>query len=143
MTSALQMLTGGGMLFGLGSVLGEWPRLLTNEVSATSVLAFGYLVLAGVAGFATYTWLLSHASPPAVSTYAYVNPLIAVLLGWLALDERVDWPVLVAAALVVGAVLLITLPARRAAVREVRREPERLRWLPWRRRQVESCRGRS
>lgn len=135
MTSAMQMLTGGVMLFVLGSALGDWPRFLTTEVSATSALAFGYLVVAGLVGFGTYTWLLGHASPSAVSTYAYVNPLVAVLLGWLAVGEHVDEAILVAAALIVGAVVLITLPSRQGVARESRDELERMGWLPWRHRQ--------
>jgi drug/metabolite transporter (DMT)-like permease len=111
--SAVQMLAGGALMLGMGTLLGEWPVLLTRPVSATSLAAFAYLtVVGGLVGFSTYAWLLRHASPPAVSTYAYVNPLVAVLLGWLVADETLDHRVLLAAALVVGAVVLITLPRR-------------------------------
>jgi drug/metabolite transporter (DMT)-like permease len=111
--SAVQMLAGGALMLGTGSLLGEWPVLLTRPVSTTSVAAFAYLtVVGGLVGFSTYAWLLRHASPPAVSTYAYVNPLVAVLLGWLAVGESVDARVLAAAVLVVGAVVLITWPRR-------------------------------
>jgi drug/metabolite transporter (DMT)-like permease len=111
--SAVQMLAGGTLMLGMGTLLGEWPVLLTRAVSVTSLGAFAYLtVVGGLVGFSTYAWLLRHASPPAVSTHAYVNPLVAVLLGWLLAGEALDSRVLLAAALVVGAVVLITLPRR-------------------------------
>jgi drug/metabolite transporter (DMT)-like permease len=113
LSSAMQMLAGGSMLILLGAALGEVPLLWTRSISANSVIAFAYLTLAGgLVGFTTYTWLLRHASPSAVSTYAYVNPLVAVLLGWLVAGERLETAMVLAAALVVGAVVLITLPAR-------------------------------
>src|SRR5262249_12246483 len=111
MTSAMQMLTGGGMMLVVGSLLGEWPRLLGQPVSTSSLLAFLYLTfVGGLVAFTTYAWLLRAASPKAVSTYAYVNPLGAGLLGWLLGGEELGVTVLAAALLVVGAVILITLP---------------------------------
>src|SRR5262249_32618365 len=78
-----------------------------------SAAAFFYLsLLGGLVGFTTYAWLLRVASPAALSTYAYVNPLVAVLLGWLVAGEELGAGVLVPAGLVVGAVALISLPAR-------------------------------
>lgn len=111
MTSAMQMLAGGAMMFLLGTAMGEWPRLFTQAVSLKSALAFAYLTVAGgLVAFSTYAWLLRVAPPTALSTYAYVNPLVAVLLGWLLGGEAVGASVAVAAALIVGAVVLITLP---------------------------------
>ncbi len=122
MTSAMQMLTGGAMMFVVGSLLGEWPRLLGQPVSASSVLAFLYLTFVGaLVGFTTYAWLLRAASPKAVSTYAYVNPLVAVLLGWLLGGEELGVTVLTAALFIVGAVILITLP-QAAALRTIPEE---------------------
>lgn len=113
LTSAMQMLTGGAMMFAVGTLLGEWPRFLGQTVSTKSLMAFAYLTLVGgLVGFSTYAWLLRVASPKAVSTYAYVNPLVAVLLGWLLGGETLGTTVLVAATLVIGAVVLITLPGR-------------------------------
>jgi drug/metabolite transporter (DMT)-like permease len=117
LTSAMQMLMGGGLMLGAGTVLGEWPLWWTRTVSTQSLAAFFYLVIiGGLVGFSTYAWLLHHASPTAVSTYAYVNPLVAVLLGWLVAGEALDALVLVAAGLIVGAVILITLPRRPVAL---------------------------
>jgi drug/metabolite transporter (DMT)-like permease len=119
LTSAMQMLTGGALMLLVGAALGEVPLLWTRPIAGASVLAFLYLtVVGGLVGFTTYAWLLHHASPTAVSTYAYVNPLVAVLLGWLLAGEALDASVLLAAALVVGAVVLITLPRRQVAAPE-------------------------
>jgi drug/metabolite transporter (DMT)-like permease len=113
MVSAMQMLAGGVLMLGMGTLIGEWPVLLTRPVSLTSLGALVYLtVIGGLVGFSTYAWLLRHASPTAVSTYAYVNPLVAVLLGWLVAGEALDSRVLLAALLVIGAVVLITLPRK-------------------------------
>jgi drug/metabolite transporter (DMT)-like permease len=111
LASAMQMLTGGALLVVAGSLFGEWPVLLGRPIAARSVAAFFYLVIfGGLIGFTTYAWLLRVASPTAVTTYAYVNPLIAVLLGWLIAGETLDARILLAAGLIVGAVVLITLP---------------------------------
>jgi drug/metabolite transporter (DMT)-like permease len=125
-TSAMQMLVGGAMMLLLGMALGEVPLLWTHSISQKSVIAFIYLVVAGLVGFSTFTWLMRHASPSAVSTYAYVNPLVAVLLGWLVAGERLEPVMLLAAALVIGAVVLITLPSRQAKppIESSERQPE-------------------
>lgn len=119
LTSAMQMLLGGVLMLLVGAGLGEVPTLLSGQVATRSVVAFLYLtVFGGLVGFSTYAWLLHVASPTAVSTYAYVNPLVAVLLGWAVLDERLDTAVLLAAALILGAVVLITLPRLRQRAEE-------------------------
>ena len=121
LTSAMQMLAGGALMLAVGSLLGEWPALMGRTVSTRSLLALAYLtVFGGIIAFTTYAWLLRVASPTAVSTYAYVNPLVAVLLGWLVVDEAVDARVGVAAFLILGAVLLITLRAKKGESLPVR-----------------------
>ena len=94
----------------------ELPRLLTGEASAVhlehitlaSWLSVLYLIVFGsLVAFTAYVWLLTKVATTAVSTYAYVNPLVAVLLGWAVLGERVTGQTLVAAALIVVAVALI------------------------------------
>jgi drug/metabolite transporter (DMT)-like permease len=127
LASAMQMLTGGAMLVVAGSLFGEWPVLLSRTIAPRSVAAFFYLVVfGGLIGFTTYAWLLRVASPTAVTTYAYVNPLIAVLLGWLVAGETLDARILAAAGLIVGAVVLITLPQTLFQAR-VKERPLRLR----------------
>jgi drug/metabolite transporter (DMT)-like permease len=125
----MQMLAGGALKLQAGSLLGEWPVLYTRPVSGRSVAAFFYLAVFGaLVGFTTYAWLLRVASPTAVSTYAYVNPLVAVLLGALLAGEALDAGVLLPAGLIVGAVLLITLrlPRREAPPDRPPVEPSRL-----------------
>jgi drug/metabolite transporter (DMT)-like permease len=111
LASAMQMLAGGALLVVAGSLMGEWPVLLSRTIAPRSVAAFLYLVaVGGLIGFTTYAWLLRVASPTVVTTYAYVNPLVAVLLGWLLGGESLDTRILLAAGLIIGAVVLITLP---------------------------------
>src|SRR5437762_2872139 len=85
--AALQMLAGGGAVALLGTALGEWSRW---HLTAKGAGAVAYLVVFGsILGYSAYTYALRHASPTIVGTYAYVNPVIAVLLGWLILREPV------------------------------------------------------
>jgi drug/metabolite transporter (DMT)-like permease len=108
--TALQMLAGGVLLGGASGVLGEWTRFSPALVSAKSLASVAYLVVFGsLVAFTAYIWLLRAASPALVSTYAFVNPVVAVFLGWLLASEAVSSRTLVAAAVIVGAVVLITL----------------------------------
>jgi drug/metabolite transporter (DMT)-like permease len=117
--SAMQMLAGGVLMRGTGTRLGEWSLLAERSVSARSLWALAYLTVVGsLVAFTTYAWLLRVTSPAAVATYAYVNPLVAVLLGWLLGGEGLEAHVLVAGALIVGAVVLITLPRRSPRVED-------------------------
>src|SRR5207253_2842467 len=103
--AALQMLAGGGAVVLLGTALGEWSRWHLTAKGAGAVV---YLVVFGsILGYSAYTYALRHASPTIVGTYAYVNPVIAVLLGWLILREPVTARTFVAMALIVGAVVWI------------------------------------
>jgi drug/metabolite transporter (DMT)-like permease len=107
--SALQMLTGGAALFVVAAARGELNQLDLGAVSSRSWLAFAYLVLIGsLVGFSTFVWLMKHSTPARVSTYAYVNPVVAVFLGWLILDEAISMRSLLAAAIIVAAVVIIT-----------------------------------
>src|SRR3989475_622142 len=103
--AALQMLAGGGAVALLGTALGEWSRWHLTAKGAGSV---AYLVVFGsILGYSAYTYALRHASPTIVGTYTYVNPVIAVLLGWLILGEPVTARTFLAMALIVGAVVWI------------------------------------
>ncbi len=112
---SMQMLTGGALLLALSLSLGEWQRIDANVVSLRSSLALLYLIVFGsLIGFSTYMWLLKVASPTAVGTYAYVNPLVAVLLGVVLGGERLPSLAFVAMGVIVGGVALVSLvPARR------------------------------
>ncbi|THA55070.1 EamA family transporter [Streptomyces sp. A1136] len=106
--SAYQMLAGGigGILTGLAR--GEQHALRPAEFSTASWLALGYLVLFGsLVAFTSYVWLLRSAPLSLVSTYAYVNPVVAVALGSLILDEPLTWPIVAGGAIVVAGVGLI------------------------------------
>lgn len=103
-----QMLGGGACLVVAGLVAGETPELLGASVSARSALALGYLVVFGsIIAFSCYSWLLRVSTPAKVSTYAFVNPVVAVALGTLA-GEALHPRVFLAGALIVAGVVAIT-----------------------------------
>ena len=107
--NGMEMLCGGAALLLLGTLNGEWARLQLAAVSGPSWLGFGYLVVFGsLVGFSTYTWLLRSAPTTLVSTYAYVNPIVAVGMGSLLAQEPLTLRVLLAAAIILGGVVLIT-----------------------------------
>lgn len=109
MASAVQMLGGGIGLAVVSCVAGEWTSFEVTAVSARSWWAFVYLVLIGsLVGFSTFVWLMKNTTPARVSTYAYVNPVVAVFLGWLILDEHVDARTIWSAAVIIAGVVLIT-----------------------------------
>ena len=109
MAASVQMMAGGGMQLLVGMAGGEWASFALEAVTLRSALAWAYLVVAGsLIAFGTYIWLLRASTPAKVATYAYVNPVIAVLLGWALAGEAVTWPMLGAAAVIVTAVMLIT-----------------------------------
>ncbi|MCL4560942.1 MAG: EamA family transporter [Chloroflexi bacterium] len=108
--SAMEMMVGGAFLLMLGSIFGEWSRLHLAAIQPASLLGLVYLILGGsLMGYVAYTWLLRNAPTPLVSTYAYVNPLIAILVGNLIASEPLTPRLLFAAAVIVGAVALINL----------------------------------
>lgn len=106
---AMQMLTGGVLLGLLALVTGDWGRLHPSTITMTSALSLLYLITFGsLIGFSTYMWLLKVASPAAVGTYAYVNPLVAVLLGVALGGERLPATAYLAMAIIVGGVALVS-----------------------------------
>lgn len=105
----MQMLVGGVLLVPVAAAAGELGRFDPGGVSMGSVLALAYLVVFGsLVAFSAYIWLLGVSTPARVSTYAYVNPVVALLLGWALADEPLTFRSLVAAAIIVGSVVLIT-----------------------------------
>lgn len=107
--TGMEMLLGGFGLLVLGTVSGEWAQLDLATVSLRSWLGFAYLVVFGSwVGFASYIWLLRVAPTMLVSTYAYVNPLVAILLGSLLAGEQLTPRILIAALFILGSVILIT-----------------------------------
>ncbi len=118
LTAAQQMVCGGILLLLAGIITGELPRFHPGSVSLLSLGSFIYLVLIGaVVGYTAYIWLLRHCDPAKVATYAYVNPIVAVLLGTFFAGETVTVRTLIAAALIIGSVaLIITAQQLRARV---------------------------
>ncbi len=108
--TAMEMLTGGAGLFLLGLLTGELPEFNLSALSFQSFAGFTYLVLFGSwIGLTSYTWLLRNAPTPLVSTYAYVNPVVAVLLGHLIAGEPVTVYTVIAASIIIGSVALISI----------------------------------
>lgn len=114
LAAGMQMLAGGALLLVASGVLGEWATFDAGSVSSRSLLAWGYLLIFGsLVGFTAYSWLLKNVTPERASTYAYVNPVVAVLLGWAVAGEQVTVRTLIAAAVIVGAVI-ITISGKKA-----------------------------
>jgi drug/metabolite transporter (DMT)-like permease len=118
--TGLQMVCGSAVLFGLAMLSGEPARFDTGAVSRDSLLALAYLTVIGsLLAFTVYGWLLRVAPLPWIATYAYVNPVVAVILGTIVRDEPLDPRTVVAGAVIVGAVaLIVTARGRMAAPRE-------------------------
>ncbi|MBT5874882.1 MAG: EamA family transporter [Candidatus Latescibacteria bacterium] len=108
--TAMIMLTGGIWLVIAGAATGEWQTFSISQVTWTSVAAFAYLTIVGsLVAFTVYVWLMRVASPAHVATHAYVNPVVAVVLGWLLGGEALTWEIGVAATgIVLGVVLMMS-----------------------------------
>jgi drug/metabolite transporter (DMT)-like permease len=107
--TAMEMIAGGVLLLLASGIKGEWAQVDFAAVSLSSWLALVYLTVFGsIVAFTAYTWLLRVSTPARVSTYAYVNPVVAVLLGWAVAGEMLTVQMLVAAVVIICAVVLIT-----------------------------------
>ena len=90
-------------------IKGEWTDFHTSDIAGNSLLGLGYLIIFGsLLGYTAYSWLLKNAKPANVATYAYVNPLIAVLAGWLIAGESMSGQMLIGAGIIVSSVVLIS-----------------------------------
>jgi len=116
MGAGANMLMGGAGLTLGGLVLGEAGHLDIAAITTRSALAMLYLIVAGaIVGFTAFFYLLRHTTPASSTTYAYVNPIVAILLGWAILNEPITSRVLLAAAVIIsGVVMITTLPHLRA-----------------------------
>lgn len=117
--TGMEMLWGGVLLLAIGVLSGEARHVSVGSISTSSLLALGYLITFGsLIGYTAYTWLLQVATPSLVSTYAYVNPVVAVFLGWALASEPVTARTLVAAAVILAGVALISMaPGQRRPAR--------------------------
>lgn len=112
--TAMQMLTGAAALLIVSAFSGELADLSFGSMSQISILSLGYLIVFGsLVAFTSYIWLLRAAPPAQVSTYAYVNPVIAVFLGWLLADELLNMRIATATVIIVAAVAIITVARNR------------------------------
>jgi drug/metabolite transporter (DMT)-like permease len=109
LASGMEMLAGGVVLLVVGTAVGEWEALDWSAVTTRSLLSVGYLSLFGsVIALGAYLWLMRHVSPARVTTHAYVNPIVAVLLGWALADEMLNVRIVAACAVIVLGVVTIT-----------------------------------
>jgi drug/metabolite transporter (DMT)-like permease len=105
---AMQMIAGGAVLFGVAGVRGEFGQFHPDHVTAVSFGSWLYLTIAGsLVGYTAYIWLLHASTPARVATYAYVNPLIAVMLGCTLGHEAFSHEMIVAGVLIIVAVVFI------------------------------------
>jgi drug/metabolite transporter (DMT)-like permease len=119
LSTAVQMMAGGVLVFAAGAAVGEVPDFDPSRFSRESLLGLAYLLLFGsLMAFTAYTWLLQNAPITLVSTYAYVNPVVAVFLGWLILNEQITTTMVIGAALIVAAVAFVIRKESRPAARE-------------------------
>lgn len=110
LANAMTMLCGGALLFITGVMTGEISRFRPDTISIASLSAFFYLAIFGsLIGFTSYMYLLAHTTPAKASTYAFVNPVVAVLLGWALAGEPLTRSSVLAMCTIVAAVVLITM----------------------------------
>jgi len=109
MSAATQMFAGGALLFVLSALTGEFAGFRVEAISGRAWFALVYLIIAGsIVGFTAYVWLLHYESPTKVGTYAYVNPVVAVILGYFLGGEAVGPRTLLGTLLVLASVITIT-----------------------------------
>ena len=104
----MEMVAGGALLVLAGAAVGEWSRIDLAHASARSLLSLLYLITFGsLIGFSAYIWLLRATTTARVSTYAFVNPVVAMFLGWAFAGETLELRTLIAAAVAITGVVLI------------------------------------
>ncbi|HTP01253.1 MAG TPA: EamA family transporter [Anaerolineales bacterium] len=118
--TGIEMLGGATGLFLAATFLGEWKQLDLSAITTRSMLGLAYLIVAGsLIGFTSYSWLLRNAPVSLVSTYAYVNPVVAIFLGaWLA-GETINMPIIISALVIIASVVVIN-TSKQARPKEIR-----------------------
>lgn len=108
LTTGMQMLVGGIFLIGLGSITGEWRHFSLEALSTQAILAWAYLVVFGsLLGFTAYIWLIKNVPPAQATTYSFVNPIVALLIGAWLNHEPLSLRVVFSAAVILAGVLII------------------------------------
>jgi drug/metabolite transporter (DMT)-like permease len=119
-STAYQLLLGGSFLLMAGLAIGEWPQVVEGGFTDASIWSFIYLIVFGsLLAYTAYTWLLQNAPISKVATYAYVNPVVAVVLGALVLDEQLDVAMILGAVMIVASVAFIARTESGPAARDV------------------------
>jgi len=115
--TAMQMIGGGVLLFMMGLFQGEYKHSNIINFSSKSMVAWAYLIMVGsLLGYTAYLWLLKNVGIARASTYAYVNPVVAIFLGWLMAGEKLDSQSSIASVFVLVAVIIITIYHREGNV---------------------------
>jgi drug/metabolite transporter (DMT)-like permease len=115
--AAIPLVCGAGMLLVAAGVSGEFSQVHLHSISLRSALGLLYLITFGsIIAFTAYTWLLQHFSATLVATHSFVNPLVAVLAGWLWASEPISLRIIVATLVILGAIVLIQRGARHAGM---------------------------
>lgn len=116
-STAVQMLAGGSTLFVFSSLLGEPSTVIWSNVSTRSWMAMAYLILFGsVIAYTAYIWLMKNVNPTLASTYAFINPVVAVFLGFWLANESFSTQTLIAAVLIIASVMILTLAKKQKNV---------------------------
>jgi len=116
MNLAFQMLSGGIALFMAATARQEWAQFDINSVTSNAWWSLGYLIFFGsIIAYSAYIWLLRNVNPTWVATYAFVNPVVAVFLGWILAKESLSINALIAAAIIVVSILFMTLSFKKKA----------------------------
>jgi drug/metabolite transporter (DMT)-like permease len=111
-TTGIEMLVGGAVLILVAYIFGEFANFELTAVSSSSATAWVYLTVIGPVAFVAYAWLLRVAPIPLVATYSYVNPLVAIILGYFLGNEILTPRIVLAAGLIIGSVVLVSAPRR-------------------------------
>lgn len=118
MSTAMEMLAGGVLMLAAGLLTGQGGQIHLEALSVLSLASLAYLIVFGsLIAFTAYVWLLKVSTPARVSTYAFVNPVVAVFLGWALAGEALTPRVLMVAAVIIVAVILITTQQRQPTAR--------------------------
>ena len=125
MGSSMQMLAGGAFLYVAASLAGEWSTLSFGGASLRSLMSLAYLIIFGsLVAINAYMWLLKVSNPAWVSTYAFINPVVAVFLGWALGGESLTTTTLMAASIIIVSVFLVTIYRTRSSpVTDPSKEP--------------------
>lgn len=107
--AAMQMIAGGILLLSASLITSDWTRIIMDQISLPSLLSWLYLIIFGsIVAFSSYIWLLKHTDISRVSTHAYINPLVAVILGWALAEEALTANNVIAAIVIILSVVVIT-----------------------------------